>query len=84
MTLPIVKDESVLATLNLQKMVQDDQKIMNIALICSHPHLFGFKTMKLEPDLDEYLLEFKATMTGVINVKFLIRYEVAIKEGEQM
>lgn len=57
--------------------------IKNIFLICSHPVLFGLKCMPLTPGKslapDEEIsmpIDFRASLVGQVNVRFVIRYEV--------
>lgn len=59
--------------------------ITSCYLICSHSHIFGFQQKAIpvpeqgnEMSLD---LQLRATKIGDINVKFMVRYEVADAES---
>jgi hypothetical protein len=67
----MVTNES--ATANF--IIEAEQSVKNMYLICSHPRLFGFKTMELGSESRSINLLFRAKLVGNINVKFLIRYE---------
>lgn len=82
MSLPIVKNESSPALLCLKNRNPVETKIEAMSIICSHPNLFGFRAMELDPCQTDFKLTFKATMIGMLNVKFLIRYTVSCKDQE--
>ena len=56
--------------------------IKNVFAICSHPVVFGFKCKQVSkdeicPNQEVSLpIDFRASLNGSINVRFLIRYEV--------
>lgn len=77
-------DEGQLVVKNLSKTLW----IRNIFVFCSHPIVFGFQSQPLlskdgsgdmaelgPEDQHHITVPFKASLQGIINVKFLFRYE---------
>lgn len=53
--------------------------ITNAYLICSHSHIFGLQSIRLQQSDDGKIavdLQVRACKLGDINIKFLVRYEV--------
>jgi hypothetical protein len=69
--------------------------IKNVFLLCSHPIVFGFKCISVALGDDNLIqpqeeitlpINFRACLSGLINVRFMMRYEVAepAKSEEQV
>ena len=74
MSLPLIFNESASGRLIIKPSVP----IKNVFVICSYSHIFGFQTKALDNLQDLSLdLNLRATKIGDLNIKFLVRYEVA-------